>query len=67
MKHAKDPAKISPSLVYKVDPETGNKEVIFKDDGNKIPAVSTAVLFKNTLYFGQVFDGFILRIKNKNN
>ena len=64
MKHAKDPAKISPSLVYKVDPETGNKEVIFKDDGNKIPAVSTAVLFKNTLYFGQVFDGFILAIKN---
>ncbi len=60
MKHAKDPAKISPSLVYRVSAKSGEKEVIFSDDGSRISAVSTALIYKNTLYLGQVFDDFIL-------
>ncbi|NPA37912.1 MAG: hypothetical protein GXO47_13805 [Chlorobi bacterium] len=63
-KHAKHPGVISPSLVYRVNRHTGKKEVIFSDDGSTISAVSTALIYKNTLYLGQVFDGFILVIKD---
>ena len=66
MKHAKNPSKKSPSMVYLVSPKNGSKKIVFSDDGNKISAVSTAVLYKNTLYLGQVFDRFILVIKDFN-
>jgi hypothetical protein len=66
MKHAKYPSKFSPSLVYMVDPQTGEKDVVFADDGRVISAVSTAVLYNGTLYLGQVFDGFVLVIKGLN-
>ena len=66
MKHAKYPSKFSPSLVYRVDPQTGEKDVVFADDGRVISAVSTAVLYNGNLYLGQVFDGFMLVIKGLN-
>ena len=60
MKHSKHPEKHSPSLIYKVNFETGEKTVVFSDDGKTISAASTAVSYKNKLYIGQVFEGFIL-------
>ncbi len=64
MKHAKDPSRKSPSLVYLVNPGTGKKDVVFSDDGNLISTVSTAIVYNNSLCLGQVFDDFILIIKN---
>lgn len=60
MKHAGNPQKPSPSMIYKVNIVTGEKKVVFSDDGNTISAASTAVSYQNKLYIGQVFEDFIL-------
>ena len=60
MKHEKNSEKISPSIVYLVHPETGEKRVVFSDDGSIISATSTGVIYNGKLYLGQVFEPFVL-------
>ncbi len=61
--HRKDSSEISPTEVYQVDLSSGEKKLLFKDDGTIISAASTAILYDNSLFISQVFEGFILRIK----
>lgn len=63
MKHAKHKEKLSPSIVYLMHPETGEKRVVFSDKGSKISACSTGVVYNGKLYLGQVFESFILECK----
>lgn len=63
LRHMKNPAVKSPSVVYLVDPLTKEKKVIFADDGNQISTASTAIWYKDHLYISQIFDGFILKVK----
>lgn len=44
-------------------PETGEKEVLFSDDGKLISAASTAIRYGDFLYVSQVFDNFVLKVK----
>lgn len=54
---------LSPSEVFKIhlEGDTGTATCVFCDDGRRISAASTAVLFDGNLYMGQVFEGFVLR------
>ena len=64
--HARDPEKHSPAEVYLIDPEQGQKQVLFSTDGYHISGASTAVIFENHLYISQVFEPFILKVEVKN-
>ena len=61
LKHMKNPAKKSPSEVYMVDLNSAQIVRIFYDKGDNISTAATALLYKNNLYLGQVFDDFLLK------
>jgi hypothetical protein len=44
---------------------TGEQKVLFSDDGKKISAASTALIYDGHLYISQVFDDFILKVALK--
>ncbi len=60
--HSRNPAKTSPTRVYRVDLESGEAALWYTDEGGTISAGSTAVLAGDQLYLGQVFDPFVLRV-----
>jgi arylesterase/paraoxonase len=64
VKYSKDPRKLSPSQVLKMTIEqTGHYTVeeIYLSRGNPLSGSSVAVIFKNTMLIGSVFDdGFLL-------
>ncbi len=53
----------APTFVQAVDLETGELEVIFGDDGSRIPGGSVAVPVDGTFWIGQVFDPWILAFR----
>jgi sugar lactone lactonase YvrE len=61
MRHARDPAKRSPSTVYALQLPSGARETVFADDGSRISAASVAVLYQGMLYLGQIFEDFLLK------
>jgi arylesterase/paraoxonase len=60
LKHAEDPAAISPSHVIRVNPETGLREDVLIDIDGKINASSVGAVWDNTLIVGAVFDGHVM-------
>jgi arylesterase/paraoxonase len=60
LKHAEDPAAISPSHVIRVNPETGLKEDVLIDVEGRINASSVGAVWNNTLIVGAVFDGHVI-------
>ena len=60
LKHAEDPAAISPSHVIRVNPETGLREDVLIDIEGKINASSVGAVWDNTLIVGAVFDGHVM-------
>lgn len=60
MRHAKDPAEQSPSVVFFIRPEYYDKTPVFADPGKFFSAASTAVGVGRILVVGQVFDGYLL-------
>lgn len=62
IQHAKDPEKLSPVEVFKVDPQTGKSTTLYYTDGSAISAGSTALIYENHLYICQVFDPFVLKV-----
>lgn len=65
LRHKKNADIQSPSVIYQFDPKTGEKEVLFSDDGKLISAASTAIRYGDYLYVSQVFDNFVLKVKMK--
>lgn len=63
IKHVSKSENKSPSVVYAINRKTGEQKVLFSDDGKKISAASTALIYKGYMYISQVFDDFILKIK----
>ena len=61
MKHAGNPKKISPSVVYRVNIITGKYDPVYANNGSDISAASTALYYKGKLYISQVFQPFILK------
>jgi len=63
VKHFKDSTALSPSVVYSVDRYNGEKRVVYANEGEQISAASTAIYHKGYYYISQVFQSFIIRIK----
>lgn len=54
--HASGVRQRSPSEVYRVDVSGARApELVFADDGTRVSAASTAILWRDRLYMGQVF------------
>ena len=56
LKHMKTASHFSPTTVYKIDPISHQRSVVFYDDGAKLSAGSTGLLYKNKIYVTGVFD-----------
>ena len=63
LKHYKDAANYSPSTVFRINPTTKKRTVEYFDDGRQVSAASTAVVFRNNLYVGGIFDAKIVKKK----
>ena len=50
----------SPTAIYLIDVETGQKKSIFRDSGVYISAGSVGVVYQRNLYIGQIMDPFIV-------
>ena len=62
LKHSKKRRKHSPSLAYRIDPNTLEAELVFQDNGSTISAASTALWYGGKLYLSQVFEDFVLEV-----
>lgn len=63
LRHKKNTENHSPSVIYEFDPISGEKSVLFSDDGKLISAASTAIRYGDYLYVSQIFDNFVLKVK----
>jgi sugar lactone lactonase YvrE len=59
--HARNPARPSPSHVYRIDLATYEMELLFANDGRGISASSTGIWIDKTLWIGQVFEPFVVQ------
>ena len=62
IKHSKNPAKPSPIIVWMIVPELERGRQMFVDDGERISAGSTAILFGNRMFISQVFEPYLLEV-----
>lgn len=56
IKHFKSAEKHSPTTVYRINPSSKEKEVMYYDDGKQLSGGSTALYYKGYLYVSGVFD-----------
>lgn len=63
LKHMKNTKKHSPTLIVAINKKTGQQRTLFEDDGVRISAASTALVFDGYLYISQIFDAFLLKVK----
>ena len=62
MRHKSKSSNHSPSLIYYYKNGHPVPQIVFFDDGARISAASTALIYHHKLYLSQVFDPFILRV-----
>jgi hypothetical protein len=60
--HTKNPTRKSPSGVFSLDPQTGEQSPLFHDKGSLISAASVAIILRNQLFIGQIFEPFIATV-----
>ena len=60
LKHVKDPKAISPSVVIRLDPESGIAEKVFVDTEGAINAASVGAVYDEMLIVGAVFDDHVM-------
>lgn len=63
LRHVRNSAVPSPTVIYQFDPITGEKQVLFSDNGELISAASTAIRYGDYLYISQIFGDFVLKVK----
>jgi hypothetical protein len=63
LSHMKNSKKISPTMIYAINPYTKSKRVIYYNKGEEISAASTAIIYRDKLYICQIFDNFVLSVK----
>lgn len=61
-RHVKNSNRRSPTKIYSVDSLSGNKKLLFEDDGKMISAGATALIYQNHIYISQVFDPYLLKV-----
>jgi hypothetical protein len=60
--HVLNSEKKSPTVIYRVDTESGKKTCIYTNKNGKINAASTAIVYNGKLYICQVFEPFLLEV-----
>ncbi len=60
-----DDSNFSPFEIVEIDTATGNQKIMLKDEGSTISGVSTALVWEEKIYCGQIFEPFIVSF-NKN-
>ncbi|WBQ13920.1 hypothetical protein L2D00_04365 [Hyphomonadaceae bacterium BL14] len=58
--HSTDPEALAPSVVMRLDPETGERRTVFMNDGSLINSASVGAVHDGRLLVGAVFDGHVL-------
>lgn len=66
IQHVNNSEKKSPSLVWSVNLNTGEKKALFSDQGNEISAASAALILSGKLYVSQIFEPWILELGSSN-
>lgn len=61
LRHQHDSRHLASGIIYALNPDTGSQQVLFNDDGQRISALTSAVIVDSSLYIGQAFDNFMLR------
>lgn len=61
VRHINHPELPSPSTIYRISPETGDKKVLFSDSGGLISAASVGLVYLKSLFIGQIFGAGIVR------
>lgn len=64
IKHLKTTENKSPGIITLFDIRDNNSKTIYATDGKSVSANSTAIIYNDTLYIGQVFDNFLLKVVN---
>ncbi|MEA1876640.1 MAG: hypothetical protein U9N86_07225 [Bacteroidota bacterium] len=59
--HLNDSEKPSPTTIFRINTETGRKEVVYSDAGTNISAGSVAAEYSGKLFIGQVFENFLIK------
>ncbi|MGB3949234.1 MAG: hypothetical protein WBM13_14700 [Bacteroidia bacterium] len=62
LKHYKDANNKAPTVVYKVNLETGESTAVYTNDGSAICGASTALIYNGKMYLSQIFEPFILKV-----
>jgi hypothetical protein len=62
--HSVSTWKFSPGVIYAIDPDNGASKVLYENNGKYISGGSTAVEYKGQVYISQVFEPFLLWVKN---
>jgi len=62
LRHKNDSSIHSPSVIYHYKFGDKKAQVFYSDDGSRISAASTALVYKNKLYLSQIFDDCILEV-----
>jgi len=58
--HSTDPEALAPSVIMRLDPETGERRTAFMNDGSLINSASVGAVHDGRLLVGAVFDGHVL-------
>ena len=61
LKHYKDPKNISPTVIYRVNINTGDYKAVYADKGSDISGGSTALYYNGKIYISQIFEPFLLK------
>lgn len=55
----------SPVESYRINIQTGKKQLLFQDDGHLISSASTTLIYNGNIYLAQIFNPFVLKIASK--
>lgn len=61
--HSFSAAAISPFAVFAIDLATGQKKMLYSNDGTLISGVSTALRYGDYIYLAQIFEPFLLKVQ----
>lgn len=64
IRHVSESDVASPTSLYRINPTTGQKHLVFLDSGELISAGSVGVCFGGHYFIGQIFEPWIVEIKN---
>jgi hypothetical protein len=63
VEHSFSTAAISPFAVFSIDIATGEKKMMYSNDGTLISGVSTAIRYGDYLYLSQIFEPFLMKVQ----